>query len=307
MNKRKGRISLWLGSIIVAVLFMLAIFGPIFAPYDIAFQVRAEYVEVNGVKVIVSPPLPPSEKYPLGTDKWGHDMLTILLYGAKYTLFVTVACALLRVVLGMIIGLKIGMADRPQRWWLSLENAWGHVPLFLPVYFLLYRINVNSPLSSFFLVVIFVVVVSVLGIPSVVSSVRQKTEQLKEVPFVTAAISLGASKDHIMLRHILPQIKEQIMMLFVMEIIGVMTLMGQLGIFNLFIGGTIEQFDPSIFLTKTYEWAGMIGQARSFLQANQWIFFLPLTAFMLAVLGFTLIVNGLKKRYEEAYNRTPYV
>lgn len=307
MNKRKGRISLWLGSIIVAVLFILAIVGPIFAPYDISFQVKTEYVEVNGVKVIVSPPLPPSEKYPLGTDKWGHDMLTILLYGAKYTLFVTIACALLRVVLGMIIGLKIGMADRPQRWWLSLENAWGHVPLFLPVYFLLYRINVNSPLSTFFLVVIFVVVVSVLGIPSVVSSVRQKTEQLKEVPFVTAAISLGASKDHIMLRHILPQIKEQIMMLFVMEMIGVMALMGQLGIFNLFIGGTIEQFDPSIFLTKTYEWAGMIGQARSFLQANQWIFFLPLTAFMLAVLGFTLIVNGMKKRYEEAYNRTPYV
>ncbi|PPB10997.1 ABC transporter permease [Brevibacillus laterosporus] len=307
MNKQKGRISLWLGFFIVSVLSIVAIIGPMVAPYDINFQVRAEYVEVNGTQVIVSPPLPPSEKYPIGTDKWGHDMLTSLLYGARYTLFVTIACALLRVMLGMIIGLKIGMADRPQRWWLSLENAWGHVPLFLPVYFLLYRININSPLSSFGLVMIFIIVVSVLGIPSVVSSVRQKTEQLKEAHFVTAAISIGASKNHIMLRHILPQLKEQIMMLFVMEIIGVMTLMGQLGIFNLFIGGTIQQFDPSIFLTKTYEWVGLIGQARAFLQTKQWIFFAPLTAFMIAILGFTLIVNGMKKRYEEAYNRTPYV
>ncbi|MDN9008695.1 ABC transporter permease [Brevibacillus laterosporus] len=310
MNKQKGRISLWLGFILVSALFIVAIFGPMIAPYDKDFQVKAEYVEINGSQVIVSPPLPPSEKYLIGTDKWGHDMLTILLYGARYTLFVTIACALLRVVLGVIIGLKIGMADRPQRWWTSLESAWGHVPVFLPVYFLLYRININSPLSSFDLAMIFIIVVSVLGTPSVVSSIRQKTEEVRKAHFVTAAISIGASKNHILLRHILPQIKEQVMMLFVIEITAVMALMGQLGIFNLFIGGTIEQFDQfdsSIFLTKTYEWAGLIGQSRSFLQTKQWIFFAPLTAFMLAVLGFTLIANAMKKRYEEVYNRAPYV
>ncbi|WP_139491544.1 ABC transporter permease [Brevibacillus dissolubilis] len=305
----RGRfpVSFWIGSVIVFVLVMVALLGPSMAPYGVKDQVKVHSTVVDGKDVIVSPPLPPSAEHLLGTDKWGYDLLTLLLYGARYTLFTTAIIALLRVVLGTIIGLYIGMAERRQNWWISIENAWSYMPVILPVYFLLVRVNINSPLSETELTLFFIAVVTILGIPSAVSSVRQKTEQIKEMPFVTAAESLGAGREHIIVRHVFPQLKEQLMIVFVMEIITVMSLMGQLGIFNLFVGGTLQTFSPDLYHSMTHEWAGLIGQSRGFIQYKVWVFFAPLTAFIIAVAGFTLMSKGLQARYQMTYERKPFV
>ncbi|WP_232695675.1 ABC transporter permease [Brevibacillus daliensis] len=306
MNKR-GSISLWTGCVIVAFLLVIAVFGPKLAPYDITFQLKAGTEIIDGKSQYVKIPYPPDEKHLLGTDRWGYDMLTRLMYGARYTIFATIAIAFFRLLIGTAVGLTIGLAERKQAWWISLENTWSYVPIFIPIYFMLIGISMNSPLEPFQLTVIFVVLATLLGIPSIVSSVRQKTEQVKQLPFITAAISLGAGREHLILRHVLPQLKEQLLLLFVSEIIVVMALMGQLGIFDLFIGGTIAENDPDIFISASNEWAGLIGQSRTSIQFYAWMFYGPLGAFILAILGFSLIVNGLKRKYETAYNQSPYV
>lgn len=121
-------------------------------------------------------------------------MLTLLLHGAPYTVFVTLAIALVRLVIGMGIGLYIGVQDKPQRWWLAIENAWSYMPIFIPVYFLLKGVSINPLMPTSTLVALFIGVVAVLGAPSVASSIRQKTEQIKETQYVLAATSLGAGR-----------------------------------------------------------------------------------------------------------------
>ncbi|WP_400164224.1 ABC transporter permease [Brevibacillus sp. TJ4] len=305
---RNGNVSLWIGCVSVLVLVILGIVGPWVAPYDLDFQVTVKTEEINGKTVITYPPLPPSPEHWLGTDKWGYDLLTLLLYGAPYTVFVTIAIALLRVVLGTVVGLYIGMQDKPQGWWLAVENAWSYIPIFIPVYFLLLGVNINSELSVATLVTLFIAVVAVLGIPSVAGSVRQKTEQVKVTQYVLAAVSLGAGREQIIFRHILPQLKEQMAVIFATEMVATMTLTGLLGMFDLFVGGTVMTFDPVIYSPVTYEWAGLLGASRGFVNSSAiWIFLTPLFAYILAISAFSLLAKGLREKYEQTYSRTPFL
>ncbi|UFJ39111.1 ABC transporter permease [Brevibacillus humidisoli] len=308
MNRGKYPLSLWIGGLMVLMLILLALFGPYLAPYDITYQENVRTEIIDGKEVLIKTPMPPSSAHWLGTDKWGYDILTLLLHGARYTMLVTLLIAFLRILIGTLFGLYLGMAERRQGWWLGVENAWSHIPIVLPVYFLLLGINFNSELSVSELIGLFVVIVTILGTPSVVSSIRQKTEQVKEMPFVLAAVSLGAGRNRLVLHHILPQLREEIMLVFVMEVIAVMTLMGQLGLFNLFVGGTIMQFDPMLYHSVTHEWAGLIGQARNFIFSNSlWILYAPLGAFMLAIIAFSLLAKGLRDRSKQRYQRVPYL
>lgn len=308
MLRSRFNLSLWIGSILVFLLIVIAMIGPYIAPYEENFQEKIRNEVINGKNVIISPPLPPSSTHWLGTDKWGYDLLTLILHGARYTIFVTIIISLLRVILGTLIGLYLGTQEQQQRWWISIENAWSYIPIFIPTYFLLKGININSDLSISALVGIFVGLVTLLGVPSVVSSIRQKTEQIKEMQYVLAAVSLGAGRNQLIFRHILPHLKEQIVVILVTEIIGIMTLMGLLGMFDLFVGGTKMTFDPVIYSSITHEWAGLLGSYRGFIYgAHTWIYMTPLFAFIFAVASFTLLAKGLRDRFQNTYHRTPFI
>ncbi|MGN7471279.1 ABC transporter permease [Brevibacillus sp. SAFN-007a] len=300
--------SLWTGGVLVALLVLIGLVGPSVAPYELDFQAKLRNEVVNGKTVIVSPPLPPSEEHWLGTDKWGYDLLTLLLHGAPYTVFVTLAVAAVRLSLGTILGLYLGMQDKPQRWWLAIENAWSYMPIFIPVYFLLKGISVNPLLPTSTLVLFFVGVVGVLGVPSVASSIRQQTEQIKGAQYVLAAVSLGAGREQIIFRHVLPHLKEQILLILVTEMVAIMTLMGILGMFDLFVGGTKMTMDPVLFHSITHEWAGLLGSYRGFVYSHYtWIFLAPLVAFVIAVGSFTLLAKGLREKFEQTYQRMPFL
>lgn len=308
MMRSRTNLSLWIGTVMVGMLIVIAMIGPFIAPYSLDDQEKVRSETVNGKSVIIRPPLPPSEIHWLGTDKWGYDLLTKLLYGARYTVFVTMIIALLRVILGTVIGLYLGIQDEEQKWWISIENAWSYIPIFIPVYFLLQGINVNSDLGTSALVAIFIGMVTILGIPSVVSSIRQKTAQIKQTQYVLAAHSLGAGRNHIILRHILPHLKEQIVLVFVMEMIAIMTLMGLLGMFDQFVGGTEMTFDPVLYHSITNEWAGLLGSYRGFIYSSYpWIYMVPLLAFVFAITSVTLLAKGLRDRYQSTYHRTPFI
>lgn len=307
MRKRMNW-SLWIGSILVLVLVIIGVIGPYIAPYELDFQEKLRNEVVDGKTKIIAPPLPPSDEHIFGTDKWGYDMLTLLLHGAPYTVFVTLAVALVRLLIGTVIGLYIGVQDKPQRWWVAIENAWSYMPIFIPVYFLLKGVSINPLMPTSTLVALFIGVVAVLGAPSVASSIRQKTEQIKETQYVLAATSLGAGREQIIFRHILPHLKEQLIIILVTEMVAIMTLMGLLGMFDLFVGGTKMTMDPVLYHSITHEWAGLLGSYRGFVYSNYtWIFLTPLVAFVWAIGSFTLLAKGLREKFEQTYHRTPFI
>lgn len=192
-------------------------------------------------------------------------------------------------------------------WLVAFEKAWSYIPLFLILYFFLQPITYNSPLSTPTLIIYFVVVTSLISSPSIISSIRLKTQEIKKTVFFEASKTLGAGRHRIVWLHIFPQLKDSLTVMFILEIVYVITIMGQLALMNIFIGGTIVQFDPLIYQSITKELAGLVGQSRGNVYGTQHVLVIPLISLLLTTISFSLLANGLKNRYQSNYQRTPWI
>ena len=303
-----------IGGVSCLALLVLAIFGPYLAPYPEGYSEKLVYRQTAGGPVAVYPPAPPSREHPLGTDRWGYDILSLLMYGARFTVFTALGVALLRMLTGAGMGIYLGLHGQARQLSVGARRrgpmglgALGAIPAFVVVYFVMAQINVQSPLTPWELACIQGTLMVLLGIPAVTAMVRRKTEDLRNSMWVEAAEALGATRSRIGMRHILPMLKEDLLLVLVNEVILTLCLVGQLGIFGLFLGGTIRYMDPLMYVSRTHEWAGMIGQARTSLQANQWMLAGPLLAYLLAVAGFYTLLRGMEQRYRAGYHNYPKI
>jgi len=301
MNK-----TLLAGLIVTGIMVVIGLFGPLFAPYSVDDQIKIEYiVGEDGEGTVIAPPVAPGAEYPLGTDKNGYDLLTKLLHGAKYTIFLAIGIAVARVLIGGLIGLMLGYYGKQgtnkkgNSFWSMLNG----IPIFLIVWLIMIGISINPNASPFMMSLLLAVVLLVIGIPSVASTVKEKTAVIREKQFVQASESLGAGGWKIIRSHLLPHLKESFLILMVQEVILILTLFGQLAIFHIFVGGTMMYPDPTEYYSRTNEWGGLIGQNRMNFYVNQWIFYVPLAAYVVLILGFHLVAKGLEKRYGKMFSK----
>lgn len=290
-------------------MLLIALFGPLIAPYGPDEQLKIEYViDENGEGDLVAPPAPPGANYLLGTDQNGYDMLTKLLHGAKYTILLSLGIALARVAIGGSLGMMLGYYGKGGSIRKADASPWNmlnSIPVFIMIWLLMIGITVNPVISPFAMSLLLAAVLTVVGLPAIVSTVKEKTLVLRERQFVTASESLGASGGGIIRLHLLPHLKESFLILIVQEIILVLTLFGQLALFRIFVGGTTKYESPPEFHSRTNEWGGMIGQARGNFLVYEWIFYSPLVAYVLLIVSFHLLVKGLEKRYNRMYSKFP--
>lgn len=300
MNK-----TLIAGLLITGVMILVALIGPLLAPHELDDQVKIEYiVDENGEGYVIAPPVAPSAEYPLGTDRNGYDLLTKLLYGAKYSIFLSIGIALARVFVGGLIGMLLGYFSKESAAAKGGSSIWSvlnGIPIFLIVWLIMIGISINPNASAFEMSVILAAVLLIIGVPSVATTVKAKTMVIREKQFVTASQSLGASGWKIIRSHLFPQMKESFLILFVQEVILTLTLFGQLALFHIFVGGTTMYPDPTEYHSRSNEWAGLIGSGRMNFYVNQWIFYIPLAAYASLIIGFHLVSKGLEKRYGKMF------
>jgi peptide/nickel transport system permease protein len=302
MNK-----TLLLGLLITILMLIAAVAGPALAPYDPGYQAKVEFViNDDGTSDLIAPPVPPGKMFPLGTDRNGYDILTQLLYGAKFTILGSLAVALARVVGGGLFGMLLGFVGSEKKSW-PIWSVMNGIPLFIVVWFVMLGISFNSPMKPMALTVIMAVVLIIVGVPSVAITVKEKVREIRKRQFVLAAKSLGAGPLRIVASHLFPHLKESFLILFVNEIILTLTLFGQLGLFHIFVGGTIMTFDPVEYYSRTKEWAGLISTAKSGIYVYQWILFIPLGAYAALIIGFYCISKGLEAIYKEKYSKAAHV
>jgi peptide/nickel transport system permease protein len=306
MNK-----TLIIGLVITGFMVLVALFGGYLAPHSLQDQVKTEYiVDENGKGTIVSPPVAPGAEYPFGTDKNGYDLMTQLLHGAKYTIFVSLGIAVARVFFGGLLGMLIGYygknPNKPIRKGASLGILNG-IPIFLIAWFAMAGITMNPGLSPLSMSILLGVVLTLVGIPSVISVTKDKTRVIRDRQFVLASHSLGAGNWKIIRSHLFPHLKESFLILIVQEVILVLSLFGQLAIFNIFVGGTTMYFDPAEYHSRTNEWSGLIGQARTSFYSYKWMLFIPLASYILLIVGFHLVAGGLEALFKKKYAKSAHI
>lgn len=251
------------GGVLLLVFVVMAVGADWLAPYDPVTQALRE--RLRG----------PGAAHWMGTDNFGRDIFSRVIWGARISLEVGV----LAVAVGGSIGITIGLIAGFFGGWLDiaimrLVDAMLSLPTLL-VAIVIVAITGTGGLFSV------VAAVGLANAPRFARLMRAEVLSLKTLEYVTAAAALGASRMRQMFRHILPNAIATILVLSTLRIGEAVMAEAALS----FLGFGPQQ--PNI------TWGAMIAEGRSFLRAAPWIPLFPAAAIMLLVVSFNLIGDGL--------------
>ncbi len=263
-----------IGLSLVGAVALLALLAPVLAPHDpLRGDLRGAYL------------LPPGSAYLLGTDGQGRDVLSRVLFGARISLVVGVVSQGVAALLGVTLGLIAGYYGR---WVDAVLMRFADVTLAFPTLLLLIAIAaaIDPPLVLVF------VVIGAVGWAAMARLVRSQALVLRSADYVTAACALGAAGPRILLRHLLPNVRSQVIVATTLGAAGAMMAEAALS----FVGLGVKPPTPS--------WGGMVADGRDLLRVAPWVSVAPGLALGLTVLGFNLLGDGLRDRRPPPYFTT---
>jgi len=202
-----------------------------------------------------------------------------VLYGARLSLSVGLISQSVAVTLGVVLGLVAGYYGR---WVDTLVMRLADVTLAFPTLLLLIAVAAAVKPS---LPVIFLVI-GVVGWAGMARLVRSQVLVLRRAEFVLAAQALGALDRRVLLRHLLPNVRTQVIIAATLGIAGAIMAEAALS----FIGLGAQPPTPS--------WGAMVADGRDLLRAAPWVSFAPGVAIGIAVLGFNLVGDALREAYD---------
>jgi peptide/nickel transport system permease protein len=218
---------------------------------------------------------PPSVAHPFGTDNFGRDVFTRVLYGGRVSLqvgFIAVVISLLLgVMLGLLAGYLGGTVDAVVMRGVDVLMAFPGLLLALAVVAVLGPNLVNAMIA-----------VGFSAAPTYARVTRGAVLQAKELAFVEAARQSGARDWRIVLLHVFP------------NVMGPIVVLATLGVANAIISGAALSFLGLGAAPPTPEWGLMLSGGRNFLRHAWWITTFPGLAIMVTVLAINLIGDGLR-------------
>jgi len=258
----RNRIAL-VGLFIVTVMIICALFAPQIAPHD------PNTINSRGIL------LPPSLEHPFGTDEFGRDIFSRLVYGAQISLVIAFVAQTVAIVIGVTLGLISGWYGG----WIDdvimrITDGFFSIPGLL---FLIVWVAIFGPSK----VTIFLAL-GLIGWPADARMMRSQVLAVKEREFVVAARAMGSSNARIMIQHLLPNCIAPSIVLASLGIAGAILTESTLS----FLGLGVEIPNPS--------WGTMIDVGRNFTTRAWWYSIFPGLAIMLTVLGFNFIGDGLR-------------
>jgi len=269
LRRSLGHRGLVIGSVILALIALAALFAPWLSPHD-------PYAQEVTQRLI-----PPawyakgSWEHLLGTDKLGRDYLSRLLYGARVSLFIGLATALISGLIGTTMGVLAGYyggrVDAVVSYIVTTRLA-------LPV--VLVALATAALVGGSLKVVI--VLLGLLLWDRFAIVTRSATQQLRDAEFIAAAKALGASTPYILLRELLPNLMSALTVVATLEMAHAILLEATLS----FLGLGVQPPTPS--------WGLMVAEGKAYMFFQPWVIVIPGVVLAVLVLGINLVGDGLR-------------
>jgi peptide/nickel transport system permease protein len=257
------------GLLLFAAIVLVALFAPVAAPHDPIEQDLSKSLQppfwVEGG----------SSENPLGTDANGRDLASRLIYGARYSLAISIGAAIIGSVLGLLTGLVAGFFGR---WLDSALMRLGDIQLAFPFILLAIAILGISPDRSPLQLTL------VMGIPGWIiyaRVVRSRVLAERKKDYVSAARALGARNRRLLFSYVLPSVWQGVLVIALLDVGYLVIVESTLS----FLGFGVPPPQPS--------WGGILAEGRQFMVVNPWLPLLPGVAILLTVLSINLVADGL--------------
>ena len=251
------------GAVIIVVIILAAVLAPWICPYD-------PYVQ-NLQNALAKP----SGEHLLGTDCFGRDLFTRIIYGARISLVIGLIPSVIALVIGTVLGLMAGFLGKTADFIIMrLADIVLSFPSLLLAMVIMY--TMGASLLNLF------IALSIINWGMTARTVRAQTLQLREKEFVEAARSVGVKNWTIMFRHILPNCIPSLIVIFTLDIPS--AIMSEASLSFLGVGATPPQAS----------WGLMVSENKEYLSRAPWVALVPGIAIMLLVLAFNFVGDGLR-------------
>ena len=253
---------LLIGGAIIAVVLFGAIFAPFLTDYD------TETLDLDNIKQ------EPSAEHVLGTDRYGRDMLTRILYGSRTTLIVALGVQILVTFAGTVLGLICGYYSKAEKFLMRILDAFSTVPNLL-LCLMMVSIFGAGTLNL-------IVAMSISAIPGTARMVRNQVLSLREKEYIESEKAMGASDLRTVGLHILPACSSYLIVRFSSGLAGSVLSMTSLS----YLGLGLSPLIPS--------WGGIVYEGQGFIFGTPHLVLYPALAICIAVFGFSLLGDGIR-------------
>ncbi len=258
----------WIGAGLVVVVVLAALFAPTVSPADPLQQFR-DGLSDNGT------PLPPSERFPMGTDHLGRDMLSRLLYGAQVSLTISFVANLVAAALGTLIGVLAGYYSGLLD---TVLMRFTDILLAFPA--ILLALGLGAVLRPSIPVV--TLILSVITWPPLARLVRSQVLSIRERAFVESARCAGATDGYIIFNHILLHTISVTIVWATLSFASTVLVESSLS----FLGVGVPLPTPS--------WGNLIAEGQTRYRIAPWMIILPAAAIVVTTLGFNLLGDAVR-------------
>ncbi len=262
------------GAAIIIGMILMAVFAENIAPFDPDLPHLADKL------------VPPNSTYWFGTDQFGRDILSRIIYGARVSLLVGAGGTALSFVIGVILGAVSGYAGK----WVD-ELIMRAMDIVMAFPFIVLAIALVVLIGTGMLNII--LVIGILRVPQFARVLRSSVLSLKEQEFVVAARTIGQTPTHILFRHILPNALGPLLVLASLSIATAITTESSLS----FLGIGIQP--------PMSTWGTMLSDGRRYMMNAPWIATFPGLVLSLTIFGYNLVGDGLRDALDPRTRKGP--
>jgi len=252
------------GALVVIGMILMAVFAEYISPYD---------PEANAFEHMLEAP---NADFWFGTDQFGRDILTRLIYGARTALFVGFTCAIIGAFGGLVLG--VASAFFGGKFDLIVQRI---MDVFMAFPLIILALAVVATLGTGVQNVI--IAITIPFIPQCARVVRSSALSIREIPYVDAARACGFSDARIILRHMVPNVMAPFLIMLTTFVGQAILLEASLS----YLGLGVQEPTPA--------WGLMLqGGAEEYAESAPWVPIFPGIAISLAVFGFNLFGDALR-------------
>jgi peptide/nickel transport system permease protein len=254
----------FLGLLIIIALLVVAALAGVLAPYSPTFG------DLKGSRLLA-----PSAEHWFGTDDLGRDILSRILYGSRWTLYVVILVAIIAAPIGLLVGTVAGYAGG---WTDAILMRVTDIFLAFPklILALAFVAALGPGIENA------VLAIAITSWPPYARIARAETLTVRNSDYIKAVQLMGASPFRIVLRHIMPLCISSLIVRVTLDMAGIILTAAGLG----FLGLGAQPPLP--------EWGTMIASGRRFVLDQWWVAGAPGFAILIVSLGFNLLGDGLR-------------
>jgi peptide/nickel transport system permease protein len=250
------------GAVIFLLFALLALLGPLFSPYD---PYAMSVLERLGA---------PSGAHPLGTDEFGRDLLTRIIYGARVSIGIGAAVTVLSSILGLVTGVYASYYPLLDHILMRICDGMSAIPGILLAIALMAVLGASGRNV--------IIALSIVYIPGVARAVRSGALVVKESPYIEALKTQGAGDTRVVWLHIIPNVLSPLLVQASFVFAGAILSEASLS----FLGAGIPAPDAS--------WGNILQAGKGVIHKAWWMVVFPGFMLIASVLGLTMLGDGLR-------------